>query len=191
MSPANRKAAIHTAAIALLARKGLKGVTHRAIDSEAGLPQGSTSYHYAKKTPLLMATADHLAELLAQDCDDLQVSFADMVAQDGIDAAVKFVGDEVVKYAAEARNLFLARLELTLAATREPDLANLGPKLSEAAKRPIVFYLNLVGQDGRSVDPDKIDSCAGLIDAITMMHVAGQTPQLTTAQIAAVFRTLV
>ncbi|MGB1026107.1 MAG: TetR/AcrR family transcriptional regulator, partial [Rhodospirillaceae bacterium] len=64
--------AILDATISLLARAGLDGVTHRAVDAQAGLPQGSTSYYFAKKSALLMAAAEHLATLLGKDCDALQ-----------------------------------------------------------------------------------------------------------------------
>ena len=55
MARTDRKDAILDAAIGLIATLGLEGTTHRAVDRAAGLPQGSTSYHFPRKTGLILA----------------------------------------------------------------------------------------------------------------------------------------
>ncbi|WP_028466999.1 TetR/AcrR family transcriptional regulator [Nisaea denitrificans] len=182
-----RRDAILNGVIDLLASKGLEGVTHRAVDEVAGLPQGSSSYYFPKKASLLVAASQHLAELLAKDCDELQVGFAEIAAKDGMDAAVRYVAEEVVSYADNSRNLFLARIELTMASARREDLADVGAQLTAAARRPIEFFLRLIS-DGRADVP--IETCAGLIDGIGLMHATGQGPKPTTEQVAAVFRSI-
>ena len=170
----NRKTAIQTAVIDLLAREGLKGVTHRAVDTAAGLPQGSTSYHYPRKPALLLAAATHLEDLLSKDCADLQVGFAQAVTQGGIAAGLAFVGAEVLRYTDGARPHYLARLELTLAARRDPALAGVGDRLSAATRRPIAFFLELNFND---TSPAQVEACTGLIDGIMLMHATGQGPR--------------
>lgn len=182
-----RRDAILDGVIDLLATKGLEGVTHRAVDEVAGLPQGSSSYYFPRKALLLVAASQHLAELLAKDCDELQVGFAETAAKDGLDAAVQYVAEEVVSYADSSRNLFLARMELTMASARRDDLAGVGEQLTAAARRPIAFFLRLIS-DGRADVP--IETCAGLIDGIGLMHATGQGPKPTTDQIATVFRSI-
>jgi hypothetical protein len=59
--------------------------------------------------------------------------------------------------------------------------------LTAAARRPIEFFLKLIS-DGRADVP--IETCAGLIDGITLMYATGQGPKPTTDQIAAVFRSI-
>lgn len=184
MAPGDRKTLILDTVIALLAERGLEGVTHRAVDAAAALPQGSTSYHFPKKTDLLGAAAGHLEALLGKDCDDLQLGFSDRVAREGMDAGIAYVGEELVAYADRERHLFLARMELTLASTRRPDLSGVGDRLTGAARRPITFFLTLVS-DRKGHVP--VDVCAGLIDGITLMYVTGQGPKPTVAQIRAVF----
>lgn len=184
---AERKTAILTGVIGLLASRGLDGVTHRAVDEAAGLPQGSTTYYFPKKTALLLAAADHLADLLGKDCDELQVAFSDITAKKGMTAAIAYVGDEMVRYAEDSKNLFLARIELTVASSRREDLSAVGDKLTAAARRPIAFFLQLVS-DGRTDVP--VDTCAGLVDGITLMYVTGQGPKPTTDQIKAVLKAL-
>ena len=183
----NRRDAILNGVIEVLATKGLEGVTHRAVDEAAGLPKGSSTYYFPKKSALLIAASQHLATQLEKDCDDLQVGFADVAATQGMDAAIDYVARFVVAYADESRHLFLARMELNLAASRREDLAGVGDMLTAAARRPIAFFLRLIS-DGREDMP--IETCAGLIDGIGLMHVTGQGPKPTTAQVAAVFRAI-
>jgi hypothetical protein len=42
----SRRALIADTAISTLARDGMRGLTHRAVDRAAGLPEGSASYHF-------------------------------------------------------------------------------------------------------------------------------------------------
>ncbi len=173
--------------IELLATRGLAGVTHRAVDEISGLPQGSTSYYFPRKAQLLIAASEQLAELLEKDCEELQVGFAETAAKIGLDAAVNYVADELVSYTDESRNLFLARMELTLAAARSDELSGIGEKLTAAARRPIAFFLKLISASEKEVP---IETCAGLIDGITLMYATGQGPKPTTDQVAAVFRSI-
>jgi len=187
MTVPDRKILILDTTLAVIAGAGLDGLTHRAVDAAAGLPAGSTSYHFPKKAALLAATADRLEALLGKDCDDLQVGFSERVAAQGMDAAIDYVGVELVAYADRERDLFLARMELTLAAARRPELEGAGERLTAAAQRPIAFFLDLMA--GRRADAP-VEVCAGLIDGITLRYVTGQGPRPTAEQVRAVFAAL-
>src|SRR6266702_3933391 len=63
----SRQTDIADAAIATLARDGMRGLTHRAVDRAAGLPEGSVSYYFRTRQALLQATAERLAELDAAE----------------------------------------------------------------------------------------------------------------------------
>ncbi len=47
----------------VLGRDGLRGLTHRAVDAEAGLPHGSTSNCFRSRSALLKAVVTRLEEL--------------------------------------------------------------------------------------------------------------------------------
>lgn len=64
----SRRDALADAAIAVLANKGGRGLTHRAVDSAAGLPEGSTSYYFRTRQALLTAVVQRLAVLDAAIC---------------------------------------------------------------------------------------------------------------------------
>ena len=187
MEKKNRKNKILDGVIELIATRGLSGVTHRAVDQAVGLPQGSTTYYFPKKTALIIAAAEQLANHLGEDCDELQVGFAECVAKQGMDAAIAYVGEYLVSYADNSRHLFLARVELTVASTRYDEFSDLGELLTKAARRPIEFFLELISDDHTDVP---VETCAGLIDGITLMYATGQGPKPTTDQIAAVFRSI-
>lgn len=187
MDKPDRRQAILDGVISLLAERGLEGVTHRAVDQVSGLPQGSTSYYFPRKFALLVDASKRLASLLEEDCDDLQIGFAKAVAEDGWDAAMDYVAGELVAYADDARHLFLARIELTLAASRRSELADVGTQLTTAARRPIEFFLRLISERRQDMP---IAACAGLIDGITLMYATGQAPKPTGEQVAAAFRAM-
>ncbi|VXA97031.1 TetR family transcriptional regulator [Arthrobacter sp. 9AX] len=59
----DRRTRLLDAALALLADKGMKGLTHRAVDAAARLPEGTTSNYYRNRTALVDAVLDRLLEL--------------------------------------------------------------------------------------------------------------------------------
>nr|WP_296774324.1 TetR family transcriptional regulator [Rhodococcus sp. (in: high G+C Gram-positive bacteria)] len=63
----DRRSVIADAATRLIADAGLRSLTHRAIDTELGLPAGSTSYYYRTKDALLSAVIERIAESSRSD----------------------------------------------------------------------------------------------------------------------------
>src|SRR5262245_15036152 len=59
---ADRRTTILDAAVDLLGGHGPRGLTHRAVDAEAGLPAGSTSNYFRTREALLLAVAERVAE---------------------------------------------------------------------------------------------------------------------------------
>ncbi|RCG27264.1 TetR/AcrR family transcriptional regulator [Sphaerisporangium album] len=58
-----REEVVAEAAITLLVERGMRGLTHRAVDEAAGLPLGSTSNLARTRAALLALTLAHLTEL--------------------------------------------------------------------------------------------------------------------------------
>ncbi|WP_405062676.1 TetR family transcriptional regulator C-terminal domain-containing protein [Kribbella sp. NBC_01505] len=106
-----RRDAIADAAIRLVATRGLRGLTHRAVDGEAGLPPGSTSYYLRTRSALLTACLDRL---LARDLETATPT------QD--QSPTELVAAMVVGLAAERPDGLIARYELSLEASRQPEL---------------------------------------------------------------------
>jgi TetR/AcrR family transcriptional regulator, regulator of biofilm formation and stress response len=178
-----RRPQILDAALALVARDGLVALTHRGTDAVAGLPLGSTSYYYRRKSDLLEAALDRLAERLQADSEVLQAAFKRLLSDQGREAAFAFVAEELVACANADRDLFIARLEIMLAASRDPALRGASERLAHAAMRPMLFYLHLLA--GGAADQSQATVCAALLDGLMLSYVTGQGNAPTVAQVRA------
>jgi AcrR family transcriptional regulator len=63
----DRREAIGDAAITIVAREGLRSLTHRAVDRELGLPAGSTSYYTRTRRELVELMVHRLADRTVGD----------------------------------------------------------------------------------------------------------------------------
>jgi DNA-binding transcriptional regulator YbjK len=109
----NRRAAIADAAIELVATRGLRGLTHRAVDEQAGLPPGSTSYYLRTRGALLTACVNRMLER--------DLARGSMGPPADLDLEELLVG-MVVNLARDRPNDLIARYELSLEASRQPEL---------------------------------------------------------------------
>jgi DNA-binding transcriptional regulator YbjK len=115
-----RRLLILEAATAVLAREGGRGLTHRAVDREAGLPEGSSSAYFRSRASLVSALGELVAARLAKDVADLGAALARR--PDDHDGAVEATASLVTTWLARPQDL-MARFELTLMAMRDPELA--------------------------------------------------------------------
>jgi DNA-binding transcriptional regulator YbjK len=58
----DRRTELMDAALAVVADKGMKGLTHRAVDGAAQLPEGTTSNYYRNRSALVEAVLDRLEQ---------------------------------------------------------------------------------------------------------------------------------
>lgn len=109
------------AAVTVAARSGLRGLTHRAVDAEARLPQGSTSAYLRTRLALLSGLTDHVAAQLG----DQVSAVAAQIEESTDDAAV--VGHAVDLFVGwlDAPDLLIARIELSREAMRQEELREL------------------------------------------------------------------
>ncbi|WP_422744429.1 TetR/AcrR family transcriptional regulator [Mycobacterium sp. WMMD1722] len=114
-NPTQRRHDLCDAAIALLAAEGAKGLSHLKVDRWAGVPDGTTSFHYRTRWALLRAIAERL--------DELDMTTMQSVVVDGSSSASLLA--ELVMHAGVEPQLTRtkARYELTMQATRDPRLA--------------------------------------------------------------------
>ncbi|MEV8592123.1 TetR/AcrR family transcriptional regulator [Streptomyces sp. NPDC052012] len=106
------------AALALLAERGMRGLTHRAVDEAAGLPQGSTSNLARTRQALLELAVRRLAEREARVLALHEMP--DPAA--GTGSLVDALALATHRALTRNRELTLARYELALEATRRPEL---------------------------------------------------------------------
>jgi AcrR family transcriptional regulator len=116
----DRRRQILDAAVTVLASQGWRGLTHRAIDRAAGLPEGSSSAYYRSRSALQAAMAEYVVWQLAVDVEALA---AELDQRPGdLDNAVASTAATFERWLDDS-DVLTARLELTLAAARDEDLA--------------------------------------------------------------------
>ncbi|OIJ84662.1 TetR/AcrR family transcriptional regulator, partial [Streptomyces colonosanans] len=115
---ASRAELIADTALALLAERGMRGLTHRAVDEAAGLPQGSTSNLARTRLALLELAVRRLADREAR-----VLALHEMpTPEEGLGALVDGLALATHRSLTRNRELTLARYELALEATRRPEL---------------------------------------------------------------------
>lgn len=131
-----RRHALADAGLQVLANSGARGLTHRAVDAEAGLPTGTCSNYFRSRDQLLNGLAARVFELIAPVEDRLdQLS----EPEPSIDLMVEYIR-YIVERTLGAPELTLALFELRLEASRNPSLAKtLGPTLSAAYQADVAF----------------------------------------------------
>ncbi|MFE4669239.1 TetR/AcrR family transcriptional regulator [Streptomyces sp. NPDC056716] len=115
---ASRAELVADTAIALLAARGMRGLTHRAVDEAAGLPQGSTSNVARTRQALLELAVRRHAEREAQ-----VLALGEMPdPRGGPESLVNGLALAVHRSLTDHRELLISRYELALEATRRPEL---------------------------------------------------------------------
>jgi DNA-binding transcriptional regulator YbjK len=182
----SRRAEIADAAITTLARDGMRGLTHRAVDRAAGLPEGSASYYFRTRQALLQATVERLAEL---DTAEMLPSTG-LPVQSGheLDAFAAAAAAIIENWLTTGRERQLARYELALEATRRPELRD-ALVASGAAIRAMVasqFAAAGIRRPGQ-----RAADFVAFADGLVFDQIAGAgTRNLTSADLVAAIRTL-
>ncbi|TFV55885.1 TetR/AcrR family transcriptional regulator [Mycobacterium sp. PS03-16] len=159
--PEQRRRTICDAAIRLLAGSGSKGLSHLKVDREAGFPDGTTSFYFRTRSALLRAVAERVAEL---DLADMR-SAMDDPAPDG---AASRLARLVVQAGREPQlTRTKARYELTMAASRDPEMAEVMRHQTEAFNR---LHHDILGT---FMPPDADPAVIGEVTDVTLTFING------------------
>ncbi|WP_418955845.1 TetR/AcrR family transcriptional regulator [Streptomyces tritici] len=169
--PSSRAELIGDTALALLAERGMRGLTHRAVDERAGLPQGSTSNHARTRQALLETAvrrqAHHEAQVLAPD------EMPD--PEGGPEAVADALALALHRYLSDHRPLLVSRYELALEATRRPELRSFFDAAGAAFHGPLIALMERAGSpEPRRHALSLIAWCEGLMFscAVGSFHAA-------------------
>ncbi len=159
---------ITDAALDLLAERGMRGLTHRAVDERAGLPQGSTSNYARTRQSLLEATVRRLAEREARVLAPGELpGFGPAPgpsAPPGQDALIAGLALALHRYLTRHPELLVCRYELALEATRRPELRAFFDATGRQFREPLVALMTAAG----SPEPERhalslVAWCEGLM----------------------------
>ena len=114
-----RRRLLTDAALVLLAHHGAHGLTHRAVDAEAGVPPGTTSRYFRTRAALLQGAAEGVRDRHRDHVHRL----GQFPHTSGglVDALAALIEDA----SGANRELYLARFELALQSQRQPALAEI------------------------------------------------------------------
>lgn len=188
---------ITDAALALLAERGMRGLTHRAVDDRAGLPQGSTSNYARTRQALLEATVRRLAEREAQVLAPGELPMPGGEPADGVPGEVTEGPDALVaglalalhRYLTRHPELLICRYELALEATRRPELREFFDATGRQFREPLVALMTAAG----SAEPERhalslVAWCEGLMFSCAVGSYHRSVP--TTAELRTGFTEL-
>jgi len=118
---ADPRARLLDAALAVIDSDGIRGLTHRRLEDEAGLARGSTRYHLGTNDQIIAATLEHAA---LRDLRIIEAALAKLGldALAGTKATIPKMAAAMVSTLLENPGVVRARYELLLEATRRPSL---------------------------------------------------------------------
>ena len=175
----DRRAHIADAAIVTIAGEGMRGVTHRAVDRAAGLPEGSTAYYFRTREALLFAALARMTELDVEDVGDLPGDLADL------DALTALLTALVRRWVTTSRERTLARYELSLESSRRPELR---AKMIEYGAGFRATAEAMLTAAGASEPRRRGRALVAYVDGLVFDQVVGVGARLDDAELAAACR---
>lgn len=116
----DRRILIAEAALDLIAREGLRALTHRAVDRDLDLPAGSSSYYFRSRGALLDAAVRRLAQ---NSRDAFTRSGLEAPERtDDVDASARAVATTLDEMLLNRRRDLLVRYALAVDPTIDPEL---------------------------------------------------------------------
>ena len=142
-----RAAQIGDAAIRILAERGARGLTHRAVDQAARLPAGTTSNYARTRAALVELALERMTELERADIAPRMASGVPATLDAFADLAAEIIHHSITA----ARTRMLARYELALEATRRPELRAVYDQAGQTYREGAAALLAAAG----SADPGR------------------------------------
>ncbi len=118
--PPSRRTQLLDAAIRVIAAHGLRGLTHRAVQQEAGLPHGSVTYYFKTRDQLVFGVIDRLTELERAQAGAVAEELLRAMAVQPFRPDYPRIAELVHAWWTSSRERQVARYELQLEGTREP-----------------------------------------------------------------------
>lgn len=173
-----RRLQLADAAVAILARDGVRGLTHRAVDAEADVPPGTTSNYFRTRGALIEGAARRVGERHRQHVEQVVMG----VSVGGRDALIHGFTLMVDAAVGVAREGYLARFELALESVRRPPLAVL---LRSEREESVRLADDLIARARVSISHDRVDALASAVTGIVFDRLTLGVPRADTRSVIA------
>ena len=153
------------AATRVVARGGLRGLTHRAVDAEAGLPEGSCSAYMRTRVALLTRLTEYVTSRFADDISDLTQRIE---AHPDVEGYVVRETVAMLRSWLQDPDLLLVRMELTLEGSRQSAVAEI---LQVQWAQLVQIVGHALETTGQQHDPVRAGTLLAAIDGVLLRAV--------------------
>lgn len=163
LSPRRRQ--LLESALEVVGENGLRGLTHRAVDRQAGLPEGSCSAYLRTRSALHGALASFVASRLGDDVRRLAEDLASCADLESTQDAILGLFQNWLA----TPSLLVAKLELTMEATRDPALAEI---FAESRRELVAVVDTALEQHTLTSEsqpaPDRAEALVAALDGVLL-----------------------
>jgi DNA-binding transcriptional regulator YbjK len=138
----DKREALLDAALRVVAAQGLRGLTHRAVEAEADLPHGSTTYYFGTRRDLTVALMAHIADTAQKDVVPIARTMTMMLADRSREVDIDVICDGLLGWLDSHSEMELARYELQISAARDPEMLAIATSICDQFRvmcEPIVL----------------------------------------------------
>jgi AcrR family transcriptional regulator len=164
-----RREALLDAAIAVLGRHGMRGLTHRAVNAEAGVPPGTVSNYFPTREALLGGVVDRVVERERAAFEALAVLAPPTSPHELATVLAGFVAAAT----GPNRDLALSRFALLVEAANRPALAE---RMAGGARAVDAWSARWMTGAGLSDPARDVPLLARQVDALTLHQLAHPDP---------------
>lgn len=166
---------ISLAALEVVGERGVEGLTHRAVAAAAGVPLGSTTYHFKTLDDLLVAAIQEAKRAT----DDELVEWSDSLRRNGDQDLPRALATYVLDALTNHWGRTVVEIELYMAALRRPQLLEMSREWDE----------NLVSVLAQHTEPETAKILALVVDGVFVRAMIHGMPSLE--EVESVFRRVV
>jgi DNA-binding transcriptional regulator YbjK len=169
-----RRRLLADAGLRVLAESGARGLTHRAVDTEAGVPSGTASNYFRSRDALLGALGERIFERFAPDPAVVERLAGRPPGRELFIDYLRYILERTTAHPELTRAL----IELRLEAARRPGLAEiLGTTLRTGYREDVAFHAT-TGLPGGPLEIALLHYAMDglLLDMLTTSIDAGVTP---------------
>ena len=171
----DRRTQLLDAALDVVGDRGLRALTHRAVDAAAGVPTGSASNVFRSRADLVAALLDRLLERETAVWEQLADpgTGPPRTRAEALDGTVATLASTVTALLGPARSLSLARQALFHEAAYEPDLQR---RVTGARERLVHRARAWLGGLGLHVDDAGLALLLATLNGMLANQIAGPEP---------------
>jgi TetR/AcrR family transcriptional regulator, regulator of biofilm formation and stress response len=164
-----RRSLITEAALAVIARVGPDGLTHRLVATEAGLPVAATTYWFSSKEDMVRAALEHAAERDLRHFDAVRIASRDWTLATLPDELAGLIEDACTV----RRENAVVDGALWVEALRRPELRPVAQRWIDEYAGFLAEVLRNVGAPGTDTDARLLGAA---IDGLTSHNLVASGP---------------